>query len=278
MAVQKTDKGRRLVQVEVVLPGTQEEVWEAIATAGGITSWFVPTSTEYDGDGMPVRMTSNFGPGMESVADITNWNPPESFATESKDLGEDAPSIDTEWLVEPRGSGICAVRVVHSLSASTAAWDNQLEAWESGWPSFFRLLRLYLAHFPGQSASTCQLSAITRSNRHAVWSTLTSASGLEQPELGQRCQSAESAPALAGEVHHAGDASHPEELVLVLDTPCAGIAHCFAMDMGEDVMLSLRLYLYGEEAKQVIAREEACWQTWLAQQFPAAAATSQSEG
>src|SRR5262249_32168804 len=43
----------------------------------------------------------------------------------------------------PRGGGICVVRVVHSLFASTDDWDNQLEGTESGWPGFFRILRIY---------------------------------------------------------------------------------------------------------------------------------------
>jgi hypothetical protein len=36
--------GRRWVQVEVEVPGTPEEVWQAIATGPGISSWFVPTA------------------------------------------------------------------------------------------------------------------------------------------------------------------------------------------------------------------------------------------
>ena len=39
MAVHKDDSGRRKVQVEVEVPGTPEEVWRAIATAEGISSW-----------------------------------------------------------------------------------------------------------------------------------------------------------------------------------------------------------------------------------------------
>ena len=48
------------------------------------------------------------------------------------------------------GGGTCTVRVVHSLFSETDDWDGQLTGVESGWPSFFKILRLYLAHFPGQ--------------------------------------------------------------------------------------------------------------------------------
>ena len=46
MSVKKDASGRRSVQVEVEVPGTPEEVWQAIATGPGISSWFVPTEFE----------------------------------------------------------------------------------------------------------------------------------------------------------------------------------------------------------------------------------------
>ncbi len=43
MSVKQEAGGRRSVQVDVEVPGTPEEVWQAIATGPGISSWFVPT-------------------------------------------------------------------------------------------------------------------------------------------------------------------------------------------------------------------------------------------
>ena len=71
MSVRKEPSGRRSIQVEVEVPGSPEEVWQAIATGPGISSWFVPASVENGPDGTPIRMTHTFGPGMDSVADIT---------------------------------------------------------------------------------------------------------------------------------------------------------------------------------------------------------------
>ena len=45
MSVKKEASGRRSVQVEIEVPGTPEEVWQAIATGPGISSWFVPLSS-----------------------------------------------------------------------------------------------------------------------------------------------------------------------------------------------------------------------------------------
>ena len=49
MSVQKDDFGKRWIQVEVEVPGTPEEVWEAIATGPGISSWFMPVATNEEG-------------------------------------------------------------------------------------------------------------------------------------------------------------------------------------------------------------------------------------
>jgi uncharacterized protein YndB with AHSA1/START domain len=51
MSVKVEASGRRYVQVEVEVPGTPEEVWEAIATGAGISSWFVPTRFTQTEDG-----------------------------------------------------------------------------------------------------------------------------------------------------------------------------------------------------------------------------------
>ena len=47
MSVKKEANGRRSVQVEVEVPGTPEQVWQAIATGPGVSAWFVPA--EMDG-------------------------------------------------------------------------------------------------------------------------------------------------------------------------------------------------------------------------------------
>lgn len=270
MAVQKDDSGRRSVQVEVEVPGTLEEAWRAISTAAGISSWFVPTTAEYDAEGKPVRITSDFGPGMASISEITEWNPPHSFSAESKDLGDDAPTVTTQWCAESRGGDLCVVRVVHSLVASTDDWNGQLEAWEGGWPSFFRLLRLYLAHFAGQESSAFQLTGFAPGPKSLAWSVLNTALGFDKPQVGQRCQLSGTFPALAGVVERVGEADYPEELLLRLDTPAPGIGHLFAMEMGEQVLLSLRFYLYGDTASEVRTCDEPVWQTWIQKHFSAA--------
>ena len=82
MSVKKEASGRRSVQVEVEVPGTPEEVWQAIGTGPGISSWFVPAEIE-ERDGKPVAVKLNFGPGMESSSVVTAWDPPRRFVAEA---------------------------------------------------------------------------------------------------------------------------------------------------------------------------------------------------
>ena len=117
MSVKKDATDRRSVTVETEVPGTPEEVWHAIATAAGISAWFVPTEFE-ERDGTAIVVRSNFGPGMESRSAITAWDPPRMFAAQGEGWGG-SPPIATEWSVEARGGGVCLVRVVHSLFASS---------------------------------------------------------------------------------------------------------------------------------------------------------------
>jgi len=270
MSVMKDASGRRSIQVEVEVPGTPEEVWRAIATGPGVSSWFVPTTVETDESGTPVKVVSNFGPGMESVARVTSWEPPHRFTADSADLGPEAPSIATEWAVEARSGGTCVVRVVHSLFASGDDWDNQLESWEGGWPGFFRLLRLYLTHFAGMPCTAFQLAATAPEPKADAWSALVGPLGLAGAAVGERRSSENGAPRLIGRVERVGEGEYPEELLLRLDEPAPGIAHFFAMPMGGQVFLSIRFYLYGDRAAAVAAREEPVWQSWLGERFAAA--------
>ena len=100
MPVQKDPSGRRFIAVETEVPGTPEEVWKAIATGPGLTAWFVPSKLEEREKGSIVM---DFGPGMESKAEIQEWDPPRRFTAENKDgIAPDAPTMATEWTVEAK--------------------------------------------------------------------------------------------------------------------------------------------------------------------------------
>src|SRR5262249_16901269 len=195
MTVHKDESGRRWVQAEVEVPGTPEEVWQAIATGPGISSWFVPTEVQERDGG---AIAASFGPGMDSASTITAWDPPRRFSAESADLGPNAPALATEWIVEARSGGTCVVRVVHSWFASTDDWDNQIEGFEYGWPAFFSILRLYLSHFRGLPCSAFQLMGAAPAPTPEAWAALTGALGLAGAAVGQRGNTPPGPPPPAG--------------------------------------------------------------------------------
>lgn len=264
MSLKKDATGRRFVQIETEVPGTPEEVWRAIATGPGISAWFVPTQVEEEVGG---TITSNFGPGMESLATVTEWEPPHRFAATSGDLGPDKPPLATEWTVEARVGGTCVVRVVHSLFAETDDWDGQLESFEGGWPKFFRLLRLYLTHFPGQTCSAFRVMGVSAESASTAWAALAGPLGISGASVGEQRHSGEDAPPLAGTVEEAIEGEH-HGVVLRLETPAPGILSSFALPMGGSVYLIVDFFLYGDSAAAAVAQQEPAWQGWMRTHFP----------
>ncbi|TVQ32428.1 MAG: SRPBCC domain-containing protein [Phycisphaeraceae bacterium] len=289
MPVRKDDEGRRYVEAEVEIPGSPEEVWRAIATGEGISSWFVPSKVEGRVGGQTV---TSFGPGMDAVSKITKWNPPQSYTAESEEGdGETGPGkVATEWIVEARDRGTCIVRVVHRWFADTDDWDGQFEGHAYGWAtSFFRMLKLYQSNFPGQKCSAFQLAAISQAPPPETWRTFKIAMKID--EQSGRAASTPGAPEFAGAVERM-EITDPElqrirktsphvaaalesmeegeepELLLRLDRPAPGLAHIFVVPLGGPTMVSMRVHLYGENADAAAAEAERAWSGWLNERFP----------
>jgi uncharacterized protein YndB with AHSA1/START domain len=273
MSVKKEASGRRYVEVEVEVPGTPEEVWQAIATGPGISAWFVPAEFE-ERDGKPVAIKLNFGPGMESSSPVTTWDPPRRFAAQSDGWVPGSPPIADEWSVEARAGGTCVVRIVHSLFADTDDWDNQLEGTESGWPGFFRILRIYLTHFRSQRSAMMQWMAPAAGTEAEAWGTLTAALGLKGVSPGQPWTAPASVPALSGVVEQVS--LSPYNALLRLDKPGPGTAALGAVNFGGQSMVTLNFYLYGDQAAATVVRETALWEAWIQKRFPTPAETSKS--
>jgi uncharacterized protein YndB with AHSA1/START domain len=274
MSVKKDASGRRSIQVEVEVPGTPEEVWQAIATGPGISSWFAPAEFE-ERDGKPVAVTLNFGPGMESRSVVTAWDPPRKFASEADGWFPGSPPIATEWSVEARAGGVCVVRVVQSLFASTDDWDEQLIGTESGIPGSFRILRIYLTHFRGQRSAFMQFMAPVAGTPADAWATLTAALGFNGVGAGQGWAVPAGVPALGGVVENVSQS--PPGALLRLDQPGPGTAALFTMDFGGSVMAAFSFYLYGDQAAATVAREMPLWQAWIQERFPMPTELSKSE-
>lgn len=264
MPVKKLPDGQRSVESEVEVPGDPEQVWQAIASGPGISSWFVPT--ELDGR-VGGKAISHFGPGdsMDSVATITAWEPPYRFVAETL---EEPGTVASEWTVEAKAGGTCKVRIVHRWFADSDDWDGQFEQHQTGWLSFFRLLRLYLTHFPGQASVVVPFQVGTRQPVAIAWAGLLDALGLAEPAPGRHVLSTDLDPALAGAIEFIGTPPYDEELALRVEQPGPGILHLFAMPMGDSVLLILRLFLYGNAAEATAQTVRPQWQVWLDRRYP----------
>jgi uncharacterized protein YndB with AHSA1/START domain len=264
MPVRKEPSGHRSVQAEVEVPGTPEEVWDAIATGPGISAWFVPAEVDGRVGGQSV---CHFAPdgSMESVASITEWQPPRRFVAETE---EGPGTVATEWIVEAQAGGTCTVRVIHRWFAESDDWDGQFEGHAVGWASFFKLLRLYLEHFTGQKSALIQLAAKHDGSVAEAFGHLMGPLGISHDSEGQAIQPGGDVPDLKGTVLEVQDFSpHGFSVILKLDRPAPAIAHMIGFPMGGPVHISLRFYLYGNNASATAAEVEPAWQTWLGARF-----------
>lgn len=266
MGVNVEPSGRRSMQVEFEVPGTPEEVWNAIGTARGISSWFVPTTFE-EQNGKPVAVTIHFGPGVEPRSAITAYEPPRMYATQADGWMPGSPPIASEWSVEAKGGGVCVVRIVQSLFASTADWDDQLEAAKGGFASFLEILRIYLTHFRGQPATFMKWTGSGHGTEAEAWDTFTKALGLGTMKVGQQWSAPAGLPAMSGVVEYA--TRNPFDALIRLETPGPGVAALgIAGYPGGPVMVAMHVYMYGEHGPATVAREMPRWEQWFQQNFP----------
>lgn len=248
---------RRAIELETEVPGSPEEVWRAIATGPGISSWYVPHRVEEHEGG---AVTASFGPGpeMQIRGRVAAWEPPHRVLFDS---GEGVEGLAFEWTIEARDGGTCVVRLVCSGFGTGENWDEQYDGMAEGWVLFLINLRLHLTHFAGQVGTAVLPVATWAGPRNKAWNDLTSALGIPSaPRVGDRIPvDAPRAPALAGTVADAA----PWRLALLLDEPAPGTAFLAVEGHGAAVSVSVWSYLYGPTAAAVADRDGRLWQEWL---------------
>lgn len=266
MSIEHDPSGRRSMQVEAEVPGTPEQVWEAIATGPGIGSWFYPTELEERVGGV---LKYHTGSEMVHVpATVTVWDPPRRFQHDGKDCGPAGPPTGTEWTVEPRSDGRCLVRVVHSVIASTNDWDDQLEIFEDGWPQALAVLRVYLTHFRGQRATIVRASGSHDGSVRDAWQGLLGELGAGGLSPGDRWALPNAGDAgLAGILDELRPEGRQPYGLVRLDEPAPGIAAASAYQISARAAVMLNLYLYGDPGATA-ASGEAVWQAWIEARFP----------
>jgi uncharacterized protein YndB with AHSA1/START domain len=263
MPIKTDDSGKRWVEMELVVPGTPEQVWQAMATGSGNTAWFAATTIdERVGGTIHFDMAEN----GESRGEVTVWEPPLRFGYVERDWAEGAPPVATEITVTARSGDRCVVRMVHSLFASTDDWDDQMEGFEGGWPAFFKILRLYRLHFAGMKAAVASAMTRVEAPHLDVWKRLTEGLGLAGANVGG-AWSLRTPEELSGVVEHVEQAHRQRYLILRLNGPAPGVALIGTYGVGEVTAASIALYLYGEDAVQRAAASRGQWRNWLGKVF-----------
>ena len=246
------------LEFSVEVPGTPEQVWAAIATAKGMSAWFLPTQLEErEGGALHFAM----GPEMGSDGRVTDWEPPRRLVYEedwAALMGQDPEALSpltSEFLVEAQSGGTCVVRVTSSGFGTGAEWES--EFWDemgANWLPFFDNLRLYLAHFPGQEATQLEASTSRPGDATSVWATIRDGIGLSEEGTSITVHGT------AGTVERIG----ARQALIRLTDPVPGMLTLFAFAEGESsIIVGLRAYLFAADAADYVRREQPRWQAWL---------------
>ena len=246
------------LELAVEVPGTPEQVWQAIATAPGLSSWFLPTELdEREGGSLHFAM----GPDMGSDGEVTAWEPPRRLEYEEdwaslmgKEPDELSP-MTSEFLVEAQSGGTCVVRVTTSGYGTGADWEAEWwQDMEVNWRPWFDNLRLYLAHFPGQEATQLEVTSTHRGDPQALWASVHERLGLA--DVGQSVD----VRGASGVVERIGE----QQTLVRLTTPVPGMLSLFtyAYEEGE-ATVGVRAHLFGADAAAYVRREAPAWQQWL---------------
>lgn len=254
-----TDPEPRRIELSVEVPGTPEEVWRAIATGPGITSWFVPHEVDERVGG---TVTMDFGTMGDEMATVSGWDPPHRVELTASG---DRPLV-YEWLVEARDGGTCVVRLVNSGFGAGADWDEQFESMSQGWELIFESLRLHLTHFRGQDATSATPVATVPGPNRAAFGRLCAALGVaDDLEAGDRFATAgDGVPELTGTVNAVQRRARMSDYAVVVERPVPGHGFVAAEGDGDEIMVSMYLYFYGDAA----SAQARAWDEFFASRFP----------
>jgi hypothetical protein len=164
---------------EATLDATPSQIWDAIATGPGITSWFIG-QTQIDGD----TVSTNFGDGWIPTGTITTQDQPTHFAYASPP----APNgrfVAYDYLVEARDHAATVLRAVTSGFLPGDDWADEYEAMQYGTALFFATLVEHLRHFPGRAATPVTAFGPPVTDWPATWAALHKALSLtDNPKPG----------------------------------------------------------------------------------------------
>ena len=256
-----TDPQRRAIEVSIEVPGSPEEVWAAIATGQGISSWFVPAEVEERAGG---AVRHDFGSMGADVGSVLEWDPPRRVVFEGgAAMGR---PLAFEWLVEAASGDTCIVRLVNTGFGAGDDWDADYDAMAMGWRLFLESLRLHLTHFRSQYAAAAAVPvAMVAGPNERAWRELCDAFAVD-PAVGEGNEIVLTLGGThwSGRVERATSVDVMRSYAFVLDGGL-GTGFMAAEGNGPNVSISAYLYFYGEDADK---RADAWNQAWSSSWAP----------
>ncbi len=245
------------LEISVELPGTPEQVWQAIATGPGLTSWFLPTDLEpREGGAIAFHMGETSSEGT-----ITGWDPPRrvefvepDWAELAGHAGADVSPMVSEYLVEATSGGTCVLRVVTSAFGTGADWEQEFwDDMEKHYLPYFDNLRLYLTDFPGQHATQLVVEVPVAGSVPDVRDAMRRALGAGA--VGDPVEVLD----VRGRVHRDGDV----DLLLRVTEPVPGYLGFTAHDAEQGVVGVVAGWLFSDDAPAYVERSRDQWQAWV---------------
>ena len=244
-------------ELELEVPGTPEQVWQAVATAEGISSWMMPTEIEAREGGSVVF---HMGPDEMSRGRVTAVEAArrlvyeEDWATLVGQAGADVTPLVTEFLIEARSGGTCTVRVVTSAFGTGADWENEFwEELDTGWAPMLDNLRLYLTYFPGQQATSLWVGTTFAARPEDAVAAVRQALGVSA--VGDAVTGRD----ITGRLERSID----RHFLVRVDGEAPGFLNFYSFGAEEGSAVHVQGYLFSDAAPAYVERERPAWQSWL---------------
>jgi uncharacterized protein YndB with AHSA1/START domain len=231
------------VRFEGELPGTPQEVWDAVTlhTSG----WIWGISYEPRVGGAEGGLSPNGGT-------VTAWEPPRHFATRAE--GSDGWWNNLDYVLEPHAGGT-RMRYIHTSVLPEDSYDLELDACRKHTGLYNHTLAEYVRHFVGREAAYASADGPESSACPGSFGKLCRALGLEEaPAVGDRVRLTPKGPeAIDGVVDYAT----PEFLGVRSDDALYRF-------LGRDAFgwpVGVALHLFGDGADAERAGQG--WRVWL---------------
>ncbi|GAB2607658.1 hypothetical protein Aab01nite_03250 [Paractinoplanes abujensis] len=160
------------VGIEATVPAGPDQVWDAITTGAGVSSWYIGRT---DVTGSTVRTAFGGTPFPEST--VTADDHPGHFAHRTE-TASDGRFQAFEFLIEGRDRSATVLRATTSGFLPGDDWADEFEAMGHGLALFHATLIACLTHFTGRTGAPVTAFGPPITDWPAAWDTLHDALGL----------------------------------------------------------------------------------------------------